>query len=310
MARIAERYPVGRWQIVSLIRWFSILGAVSAGVGLLLLARHLADLQSLIEVGLAVLTLACLWEGRRLELRRGMIRVGNALQLLGAAALQGFSFAIALRFSSGSENWPAVLGVDCLLLLGLAYALGNRLILIYAAVNFYLWFGGSTGYVSGWGVYWLGMTYPIRFLGAGAFALVVAYLHYRLVTGVYQSFSRVYFHFGLLITHLALWFLSLFGIFEESVLWSEAIGERLIFSMLWAIVSGACFLGAVRSGLGLLRGYGLTFLIINLYTFYFQFVVTHSTEMWFLHLLLVGGSMVALGMRVERLRGVSNFCKG
>ena len=169
-------------------------------------------------------------------------------------------------------------------------------------MNFYLWFGGSTGYVSGWSAYWLGMTYPIRFLGAGAFAFVVGYLHYRYLKGAYQGFSRVYAHFGLLIIHLAMWFLSLFGYFEDHVRWSGETGERILFSLLWSGVSCACFFGAVRSGLGLMRGYGLTFLIINLYTFYFQFVVAHSAEAWFVHMLLVGGSMLALGMRVERLR--------
>ena len=53
-AAISECYPATRWNVVALIRWYSILGAVSAAVGLLLLARHLATQQTLIEVGLAV----------------------------------------------------------------------------------------------------------------------------------------------------------------------------------------------------------------------------------------------------------------
>jgi hypothetical protein len=44
----------------------------------------------------------------------------------------------------------------------------------------------------------------------------------------------------------------------------------------------------------------MTFLIINVYTFYFQFVVDNSTELWWLHLLIVGGSLVALGFALER----------
>ncbi len=300
-AAISERYPVTRWNVIALIRWYSILGAVSAAVGLLLLARHLATQQTLIEVGLAVGTVLPLWLGGFLAGARNLPRVGAALQLLGAAALQGLTFVLANHYAADSDNWPAVVGIDWVLLTGLAYTLKNRLILIYAAVNFFVWFGGQTGYVSGWGVYWLGMTYPVRFLGAGAFALGVAYAHFRYLSGVYQSFSRVYAHFGLLVINLAFWFLSLFGYFEEQAFsWEAREGQRLAFTFLWAMVAAGSVFAAIPVGLRILRGYGLTFLIINLYTFYFQFIIVNTVELVFVHLLIVGGSMLALGISVER----------
>jgi hypothetical protein len=61
------------------------------------------------------------------------------------------------------------------------------------------------------------------------------------------------------------------------------------------------WLGA-RIGLGTLRAYGLTFLVIDVYTGYFQFLAAHSAELWWIHLLLAGGSLVALAMRVEQGR--------
>jgi len=42
------------------------------------------------------------------------------------------------------------------------------------------------------------------------------------------------------------------------------------------------------------------FLIINVYTFYFQFVAARSPEFWWGHMLLVGGSLLALGFQMER----------
>jgi hypothetical protein len=67
----------------------------------------------------------------------------------------------------------------------------------------------------------------------------------------------------------------------------------------WWLVSetGLALAGA---GLRLARGYGLTFLIINVSTFYFQFVAANTGEAWFLHLLLVGGSLLGLGVYLER----------
>lgn len=296
---IAERYPVGRWNVISLIRWFSILGVVSAGVGLLVLARHLGDLQTLLEVGLGLAAVGLLTGGWWLLRADRLPRVGASLQLLGAFAIQGLTFALGVHYSTGSGNWPALVGIDTALFVGLAYALRNRLILIYACVNFFVWFGGQTGYMSGWGVYWLKMSYPVRFLAAGVFVLLIARLHAGL-TGPFQAFSRVYAHYGLLVIHLALWFLALFGYFEEHVRWADTGGERLLFSALWAVASVGCIVGGARIGLRLMRGYGYTFLVINAYTFYGQFVIRHSADAWFVHLLLVGGSLVGLGAYLER----------
>ena len=50
----------------------------------------------------------------------------------------------------------------------------------------------------------------------------------------------MYAHFGLLIVHLALWFLALFGYFEDAARWSNSEGERAMFTVLWADVAIAC----------------------------------------------------------------------
>ncbi len=296
---IGERYPVGRWNVVALIRWFSLLGVVSGGVGLLLLSRHLGDLQTLLEVGLALASIGLLSGGWWLIRSERLPRVGASLQLLGAFAIQGLTFALGVHYSSGSGNWPALVGIDTALFVALAYALNNRLLLIYACINFFVWFGGQTGYMSGWGAYWLRMNYPVRFLAAGVFVLLIARLHFGR-QGRYQAFSRVYAHYGLLVSHLALWFLALFGYFEESVRWSDTGEERLLFTALWGVVAVGCIVVGARVGLRLARGYGYTFLVINLYTFYGQFIVRHTADAWFVHLLLIGGSLVGLGVYLER----------
>jgi hypothetical protein len=234
-------------------------------------------------------------------------KTGAALEMMGGFALQGLTFLLAIDFSTGSKNWPALLGVQTLLLTAMAYVLRNRLILIHAAVCFFIFFGGETGYISGWGAYWLAMTYPVRFLGAGIMFLVVAWVHATQMEDGYQGFSRVYAHLGLLILHFALWFMAVFGYFGEHVRWSAGAGERLAFTALWAVVSVACLAMAGVIGQRILRSYGLIFLIINVYTFYFQFVVFKSPEAWWLHLLLVGGSLVLVGFGLERrLRKSSN----
>jgi drug/metabolite transporter superfamily protein YnfA len=240
---------------------------------------------------------------RWLTREKNMPRTAAAMELTAGFALQGLTAALAIDFSTGSKNWPALVGLQTVLLVALAYALNNRLVLTHACVTAFVWFGGETGYVSGWGMYWLGMTYPMRFLGIGIVTLAVAWFHATAIPR-YQSFTRVYAHFGGLVIHLSLWFLSVFGNYADSASWSDTAAERLGFTVLWAAVAAGCLLLGGRYGLAWLRGYGLTFLIINVYTFYFQFVVAHSAELWWIHLLFTGGTLLGLGFWLERrLRG-------
>lgn len=298
--QIAVRYPTERWDVLVLVRWFTILGALTAGAGLVLLAKDLVNALRLGEIGLAGATVGLIFLARWLTRAKQLEKTGAALEMAAGFALQGLTVLLAIDFSTGSKNWPALVGVQSVLIASLAYLLRNRLVLVHSGVCFFVFFGGETGYVSGWGAYWLSMNYPLRFIAAGLAFLGVAWLHATRLRGAYQSFSRVYAHLGLLIIHLALWFLAVFGYFKEHVRWEGNEGERIGFSVLWAIVSVACLWLAGTLGQRMLRGYGLTFLIINVYTFYFQFVVTHSAEAWWLHLLLVGGTLVWLGSWLER----------
>ena len=298
--KIAERYPTTPWDVLVLVRWFTILGAVTAGAGMVILAKEYVNGMRLGELGLLAATVGLIFLGRHLARERDLVKTGAALEMAGGFALQGLTFLLAVDFSTGSKNWPALVGTQAGLLAALAYLLGNRLVLIHAGVCFFVFFGGETGYMSGWGAYWLAMTYPLRFLAMGIVFLVVAWAHATLLRGAYQGFSRVYAHLGLLDIHLALWFLAVFGYFEKEVRWTDNSGERLAFSALWGFVSVACLLLAGTTGQRVLRSYGMTFLVINVYTFYFQFVVANSLEAWWVHLLLVGGSLVWVGFALER----------
>lgn len=303
--RIAERYPTGRWDLIALVRWFTLLGALSMGVGLVMLAPKLVDVRLLVDAGLGLAAGGFPVAGRYLGRSRSLVRTGATLELLGAFALQGLVTAWVVQHPTGSDNWPALVGLCGLLTLGLAYGLGNRLILTLALINVFTFLGGETGYATGWEMTWLGLDYPSRFVVAGLLALGLAYAHARFMHGERQGFSRVYAHLGLLTVNGAFWLLALFGFATGSdpFSWSGGNGgERLVFSVVWAVLSVGSILGGARYGFKLARAYGLTFVIADLYTFYFQFLVVHSVEVWYLHLLIAGGSLVALGLYLERSR--------
>lgn len=304
-ARIGERYPTGPVDLGALARWLTWLGALAFAAGAVILVHELSadwfvrHKWLIIEGGLSLLGAALVAGGAWLRHRRALASTGTALELLGAMAFQGLVVALAVHHSTGSDDWPALVGVVTVVGAVLAYALRNRTVLVLAGIEAFVWFGGSTGYASGWGMWWLGMTYPARFLAAGAVYLGVAWLHARLAPAAWQGFARVFAHLGLLDLHLALWFLSVFGWFTETT-WDGTTGQRLAFSGLWAAVSMGCVGAASWTGLRTLRSYGLTFLLIDLYTFYFQFVAWNSPEGWFIHLLVMGGALVAGGIFLER----------
>jgi hypothetical protein len=300
LEKISTRYPTGRWDVRALVRWFTLLGAVAMAAGVLLIAPRFLDVKNLLDGGLSSATALLIWLGYRLRDR--VPRTAYILHLCSGFSLQGFCVAFAIHHSRGSDNWPALIGICAALVMILAYVLQNRLVLVQACINLFVFFGGETGYMSGWGAYWMSMNYPLRFALAGLASLGIAGAHARYLHGPWQGFSRVWAHFGLLVFNLSLWFFSLFGWFEKEVRWEGTTGQRLGFSLLWGLCSLAAIFGGARYGLRILRSYGLTFLIIDVYTFYFQFVVVKSPEAWFLHLLLGGGSMVALGLWLDARR--------
>jgi hypothetical protein len=276
-AVLSARYPTTSWDWTSLGRWFGVFGAISLAVGIGLFAREWIEFTAVKLAWLLGLLVSALFTlGLKLDrVRFTMMRL--SLQLCGSLTLIALTFTLGYIFSTGSGNWPALLLVDLVILIPLAYILRNVLILILSAVVFFTWFGGFTGYSSSWGAYWFGMNYPLRFLMAGIVIILVGLLH-RVnedsLLANYREFYKVWLSGGLFFSEMALWLLSLFGNFnlEEDFWYNETAGELFLFNLLWAGLNfGLLFLGA-KYLMRMLRGYGVTFLIIQGYTLFFWHV--------------------------------------
>ena len=306
-AQLSVRYPTEGWDWRSLGRWFLIFGAVSVMAGLVILGQTLFEftLEKLAML-LGIATLASFGGAQWLKKTRPqLIWSGLSLELLGGLLLIGLTFTVGMIYSTGSGNWPALLLIDLIVLLGLSYALHNGLLLILSAVVFFCWFGGFTGYASGWGAYWFGMNYPLRFLMAAMAMIAVAVIHQQSENGLlarYRGFCKVWLSSGLFFAEMALWLLALFGNFDlASDGWYEAKAVELwLFNALWAGLNVALVGLGARRAMRMLTGYGATFLVIQIYTLFFAHLAEHLGLL--LSLLIAGGGALALTFWLEQRR--------
>jgi hypothetical protein len=306
-ARLRDRYPIEGWDWRSLGRWFLIFGAISVMAGLAILGRTLFDFTlPKLAVLLSVAILASFGGAQWLKRARlALVWTGPSLELLGGLLLIGLTFTLGAIYSTGSGNWPALLLIDLLLLLGLSYALRNALLLALSAVVFFCWFGGFTGYASGWGAYWFGMNYPLRFLAAAAVMIAVAVIHQQSEAGPlapYRGFCKIWLSSGLFFAEMALWLLSLFGNFDlASDGWYRAgAAERVLFNGLWAGLNVVLVWLGARRAMRMLTGYGATFLVVQIYTLFFAHLAEDLGLP--LSLLIAGGGALGLTFYLEQRR--------
>jgi hypothetical protein len=304
-AALARRYPVTRWNWTALGRWFTIFGGIALAAGVALLARTLfVFTYEKLAVLLAVAMVALFAGGWRLR-EKPYVWTRRSLELLGGFALIGLTFTLGIIYSTGSGNWPALLLIDLCLLLPLSYALGNLLLLVLSAVVFFTWFGGVTGYVSGWGAYWFGMNYPARFLAMGIGISLVGLLHRQAEYGLltrFKGFFYVWLASGVFFSEMALWLMSLFGNFGS--IWEggyhASAGELILFNVVWAGANAGLLWLGTRYALRMLRGFAVTFLIIQGYTLFFWHVAGHLGPV--LSLFIAGGAALGLVAYLEQRR--------
>jgi hypothetical protein len=185
--------------------------------------------------------------------------------------------ATAVSITFLGESMASESGHFSLLILGatlvygvLGFFLDSRLIWVFALLSFGGWLGAETGYVSGWGAYYLGMNYPLRFvlLGGGLVGGALALKRHPRGSAFYASTRSM----GLLYLFISLWIMSIFGNYGDMDQWEMIRQYELLH---WSVVFGAASLGAIYMGLRYddqaFRGFGLVFLFINLYTRFFEY---------------------------------------
>ena len=223
----------------------------------------------------------------------------EAIFFLGVAAT-----AISIAFlgkvidtGSGHVSLLLLLAAIVYALLGLWFP--SKLVWLFSLLSLGSWFGAETGYASGWGAYYLGMNYPLRFVLFGLALLIFgsyAFNKWQTRSGFLRPTKAV----GLLYLFIALWIMSIFGNYGDPDIWQRAKQIELFH---WSILFAAAAIGAIYHGVkyddGMTRGFGLTFIFINLYTRFFEYFWEGTHKAIFFALLAL--SFWYLGTKAEKI---------
>ncbi|MBN2434041.1 MAG: DUF2157 domain-containing protein [Spirochaetes bacterium] len=187
----------------------------------------------------------------------GAILTGAALAFFGAAV------------NTGSGHFSILILFAVLVYLGIGITFPSTLMWVIGLISFGTWLGTETGYLSGWGAYFLGMNYPLRFvllgviLAAGSFPLQKSRFNH--VAGSTSAMGYLYLF-------ISLWLMSIFGNYGDITSWHNAsVTELLIWSLVFGLAALAAIVVGLKNDDSIARKFGITFLFINLYTKYFEY---------------------------------------
>lgn len=300
--KLSGKYELRSWDLGTLIRWTLVIGAIMLGVGLISFFLAIVQSQAMLAVVLMLLCGLAYYFGFSLlspDSSHYYPKSGNALVALACILLCGDVFVIGDLFSSGSGHWPILLLITCAIYFAVAYFHKNTLVLVLALLMLATWFGTESGYVSGWGAYFLGLNYPMRFALVSPFVILLGLFHRVFQLDVPESFIKTYYALGLLYVNLSLWIMSIFGNYGDMRSWYDAARfELLVFSLLWGAADVIIFLIGSRYHNKMFTGYALVFLILNLYTRYFEYFWYEMHKSLFF--IVLGGVSVGLGLFFER----------
>lgn len=199
---------------------------------------------------------------------------------------------------TGSGHFSLLFLLSTVIYALLAFWFPSKLIWVFALLSLGSWFGTETGYMSGWGAYYLGMNYPLRFVLFGGVLIGLSLLFKRHIR--FSNFSHSTYVIGLLYLFIALWILSIFGNYGDLSSWYYVKQYELLhWGVLFAFIAIIAIVYGLKHDDATSRGFGITFLFLNLYTKYFEFFWNGTHKAIFFILLAV--SFWWIGRHAEKL---------
>ncbi len=199
---------------------------------------------------------------------------------------------------------PTVLfGLSLPILAALGQGFRSKALWIGAIIAAICWYSSFTEWQST-GYRFLGMNYPMRFT---AFALVVLGVSFIQLKVQSLSFGQhITYVSGLILLFTGLWGVSIFGNYSSFTIWQEVRQVQVLaWSFVFGLVAGLSFYLGIRFKDDLARDLGVLFLLINLYTRYFEYCWNSMNKGIFFLILAITFGFV--GWWLERKRKPRNL---
>lgn len=283
---------------------FCILISVSAALAdewLIQMIQRIFTAPDIVKcIGLAILSSSLYFLGLyRNQKHPEKIYSNEATFFLGVLATAASIAYFGEVIDTGSGHFSLLLLMASVIygILGLWFP--SKLVWIFSLLSLGGWFGAETGYASGWGAYYLGMNYPMRFVLFGSVLVAASTFVFR-QWPARKAFLLPTRAMGLLYLFIALWIMSIFGNYGDPDLWQRANQIELFhWSILFAAASIASIYHGVKYDDGMTRGFGITFIFINLYTRFFEYFWDDTHKAIFFAIL--GISFWYLGSKAEKI---------
>ncbi len=235
---------------------------------------------------------------RRRKTQPEKIYTNEGLMFLGVVATAASVYYLGQAIRLGSEDFSTLILIACVVYGALGIWARSKLIWVFALLSLGGWFGAKTAYASGWGAYYFGMNYPLRFVlfGVVLCALGYSFTRNRHLSGLTQTTLKT----GMLYLFMALWLLSIFGNYGDANTWRQVSQIELFhWSILFALAACAAIWHGLKLDNPISHGFGITFLFINIYTRFFEhFWDTIHKAIFFA---VIGVSLWALGANAQRI---------
>jgi hypothetical protein len=205
-------------------------------------------------------------------------------------------------FDNGSGHYSLLFLISVFVYGFLAWRMNSGLIWLFALVSLGSWFGTETGYQTSWALYFLGMNYPLRFVLFGLLSVTACYILKN--KKWFSFFWELTYVVGMLYLFMSLWLLSIFGNYGSLDVWWTIKQITLFYwGIISAVVAGGFLLYGLKAKDVIAREFGITFLIIFLYTKYFEYFWEGTNKTLFFSILAL--SFWLIGRKAEKIWNIS-----
>lgn len=257
--------------------------------------RHYFSLPNLvIALIAAIVGTAWLWYVHKKNQRFSTIVYEVYMTLGGLAMITALTY-ICKEIGFG-KAYSTFLLLACCLMGFLGIRLRSLALWLAALAALMGWYATATTAYGTGNVFW-GMNYPVRFTIFGALLLGWSLLQKRL--NILPFSQRATYFIALLIFFTGLWGVSVFGNYADLDAWQQVRQTQVIgYAILLGIASVIALVLGIRYKDELARDMGILFLLINLYTRYFEFFWdTMNKGLFFL---VLGVSFWFVGRYIEK----------